>query len=241
MGADDRIDRFNELLRKASAELAARNPTLMDSGELLATTNVIDGGDVELFFEGAQHGLISVEADGRFNTLDRPAPGGRWALLSRTREGGWYNAEYLPQIAAYVAAIRSLGYPAGRVLFELPPAALQLDLAILDDAGRVIVLGEAKRDTAMIEKLRSDLLRRFSTSSPGDETKRRGDEARQLAWRLWTVRPDYLWLIGPGERTAYQCRFDPLRLDRLAELPTASGLGLAADPGRQLPPPHLLA
>jgi len=29
------------------------------------------------------------------------------------------------------------------------------------------------------------------------------DEARQLAWRLWTVAPDYTWLVGPNLRSAF--------------------------------------
>jgi hypothetical protein len=33
-----------------------------------------------LIFEGLDCGLISLERGGRFNTLDRPTPGGRWAL-----------------------------------------------------------------------------------------------------------------------------------------------------------------
>jgi hypothetical protein len=34
----------------------------------------------------------------------------------------------------------NLGYPEERVLFELPAQSLQLDLAILDDHERVIVV-----------------------------------------------------------------------------------------------------
>jgi hypothetical protein len=49
------------------------------------------------------------------------------------------------------------GVPAGRVLFELPGSALQLDLAILDNTGRVVVIGEAKRDTVMLHRLRASV------------------------------------------------------------------------------------
>jgi hypothetical protein len=148
---------------------------------------VIDDADLAWFFEGLDSGLISLARGGRFNTLDRPMPGGRWALLSRSRGGGWYNAEYLPQLAAYVELIRRLGYPAGRVLFELPSRSLQLDLAVVTDAGAVAALGEAKR-AAMLERLAHAVGKRFRDTPPGDENKRRGDEARQLAWRLWTTR-----------------------------------------------------
>lgn len=111
-------------------------------------------------------------------------------------------------------AVVRLGYAKERVLFELPAESLQLDLAILDDTGRVVVLGKAKREAGMLAKLLASISQRYATSAPGDDTKRRGDEARQLAWRLWTVRPQYCWLIAPGQRVAYACDFDPLRLDR---------------------------
>ena len=155
-------DGFIELLERSSAELYAEHPDLMDTGGLIPTPNEIHEDDVALFDEGRDAGLITVLRGGRFNTLARPIPGGHWGLLSRSRQGGWYNAEYLPQIAAYVDAILHLGYPAGRVLFELPGSALQLDLAILDDSGRVVVLGEAKRDTAMLENLRTKVERRYA-------------------------------------------------------------------------------
>lgn len=174
----------------------------MASAELLPTPNSVDAGDVELFFRGVEAGLIRLEPSGRFNTLDRPKEGGRWALLSRSRAGGWFNAEYLPQLAAYVEAILDLGYPCERVLFELPAAALQLDLAILDDDGNVMVLGEAKRSTPALAALARGAVHRFGDTAPTDDTKRRGDEQRQLAWRLWTVAPQLTWLIGPGHREA---------------------------------------
>ena len=82
----------------------------------------------------------------------RPTPFGRWGSLSRSRAGGWHNAEYLPQIAAYVDAITNLRYPAERVLFELPSAAPQLGLAIVADESNVVILGEAKRDPRALER-----------------------------------------------------------------------------------------
>jgi hypothetical protein len=235
----DPVDRFLDLLRRASVELYDDNPGRMNSHELLPTANVIDAGDVELFFRGHEFGLISLHRGGRFNTLDRPTGCGRWALLSRSTKGGWYNAEYLPQLAAYVDAIVNLGYPSERVLFELPSSALQLDLAIVDDDSRVVILGEAKRDVRALSTLRNGLLQRFADLEPGDESKKRGDEQRQLAWRLWTVRPSIAWLIGPGHREAFTSEVSPLRLTALAGLPHADELGLAHRPPRHLPPPVL--
>jgi hypothetical protein len=231
---------FDELLTEASGVLHARNQGVMRSSRLLKTPNVIDPADVDLFFRGVGAGLIDVKPDGRFNTLDRPTPPGRWALLSRSAEGGWFNAEYLPQLAAYVEVILYLGYPSERVFFELPTKSLQLDLAVLDDDGSVRVLGEAKRSTPALVTLLSGVLERFSHHAPSAASKRRGDEQRQLAWRLWTVDPEITWLIGPGHREAFRTTLEPLRLESITALPPAEELGLRHSPPRKLEPPVLI-
>ena len=237
--SDGVMERFHAMLERGSRELYDDNRDKMGRGELLETPNVIAPADVELFLEGVEGGLIEFERGAKFNTQDRPTPGGRWSLLSRSKQGGWYNAEYLPQLAAYVDAIARLGYPSERVLFELPASALQLDLAILDDHGDVVVLGEAKRDVAMLDALLNEIRERFSHAPPGPETKKRGDEARQLSWRLWAIRAPLLWLIGPNCRRAFACGYDPLRLVEVGELPSASAAGLAHVPPARLQPPTL--
>lgn len=231
---------FEKLLADASKELYANNRATMRSGQLLPTPNHVDAGDVELFFRGVRAGLVRLKPDGRFNTLDRPTPQGHWALLSRSAQGGWFNAEYLPQIAAYVEAILDLGYPHERVLFELPTKSLQLDLAILDDGGAVRVLGEAKRSTPALSVLKHGAVERFGHETPPVESKRRGDEQRQLAWRLWTVSPEFTWLIGPGHREAFRTELAPLRLSSMPQLPPARELGLDHQPSQQLAPPSLV-
>ena len=85
-------DQFTELLQQGSAELYEDNPDLMASSKLLPTKNVIDEGDLRLFYAGIDAGLIELQRGTRFNTIDRPKSGGRWGLLSRAKGGGWYNA-----------------------------------------------------------------------------------------------------------------------------------------------------
>lgn len=230
---------FERLLQESSRELFSANPDVMSSPELLTTPNTVDAGDVKLFFRGVEEGLIDLRPGGRFNTQDRPTADGRWGLLSRSKEGGWFNAEYLPQLAAYVEAILDLGYSPKRVLFELPAISLQLDLAILDDARRVVVLGEAKRSTPALATLARGAVERFGDAPPTYATKRRGDEQRQLAWRLWAVAPRFTWLIGPGHREAFRTSLRPLRLEPLPELPQAADLELIHAPAEQLKPPQL--
>jgi hypothetical protein len=231
--------RFDEILERGAKELWEDNSDLMESPRLLPTQNAVQDRDLELFFEGVEAGLVRILRGGRFNTWDRPTSSGHWGLLSRAREGGWYNAEYLPQIAAYVDAVLHLGYPKERVLFELPPMSLQLDLAILDDLGKVVVLGEAKRDAAMLSRLMRGMAERFAHSAPDDVSKKRGDEVRQLAWRVWTIGPDWLWLIGPDTRNAFRCQSAPLRFGRVEALPKAADVGLDHRPPKHLEPPRL--
>lgn len=66
------------------------------------------------------------------------------------------------------------------MLFELAPATLQLDLAILDDAGEVVVLGEGKRN-AMLTKVFGRLfaaLRRKAAVVGLKEARRRSTSTR---------------------------------------------------------------
>ncbi len=113
------LQKFRELLERCSAELREDNPAKMTTGSLIETKNAIDPGDIDLFFDAVNAGIVRLFRSGRFDTDDRPTDG-RWGLLSRSRDGGWYNAEYLPQIAAYADAVLRLGYPTERVQFELP-------------------------------------------------------------------------------------------------------------------------
>lgn len=228
--------KFLVMLERGSRELFEDNPGKMKVPDLLPTKNMIADDDLRLFFLGYQKRLITLERGARFNTLDRPRAGGRWGLLSRTKDGGWYNAEYLPQIAAYVHAIAELGYPSDRVLFELPDQALKLDLAILNDAGEVIVLGEAKRALPMLNNLVEEVSRHYREADPGEEGR---NESRQLAWRLWRTRTPILWLIGPGERRVYKISYGPINFERIRGLPAASEIGLNSPPAKHLGIPNL--
>jgi len=190
-------ERFGALLRYGAQELFEDNRDRMACGDLLPTSNAISDADLRLFFTGLEHGLLSLAPGARFNTLDRPRKNGRWGLLSREERGCRYNAEYLPQLAAYVAAIHELGYPSARVFFELPHVALKLDLAIVHDDGTIAVLGEAKRAVHML--LLAEVEGRYSQQDPGEQGR---NEARQVAWRLWQTKAAHLWFLGPGERRA---------------------------------------
>lgn len=182
-------------------------------------------------------GLISWRPAGRFDTLDRPSPPrGRWWLIEKdgkTRRPCW---EFVPQLAGYVELIRDYGYHRSRVLFDTPQAALQLDLAVLNNDASVIVLGEAKKESGDLDKLERGLLS-YQCEKPDP---RRGDEPRQLAWRLWVTRAPFLWLVGPSDRRAFQVTYDPLQIEVIEALPAAHTLGLENGPLDVMSPPRLI-
>ncbi len=229
-------EQFLELLKRGAQELFEDNPHRLTCADVFPTSHTISEDDLRLFFLGLENGTVTLSRGARFNTLDRPRAGGRWGLLSREKTGCRYNAEYLSQISAYTEAIHELGYPSERVLFELPHAALKLDLAILDDDKAVVVLGEAKRSLFMLDRIVTEIQEQYGTEDPGEQGR---NEARQLAWRLWRTRAPYLWFIGPGERRAYRMRYAPLAFEALPSLPRAEGLGLAHRPERCLAVPIL--
>jgi hypothetical protein len=181
-------EQFRELLKRGAQELLVDNPHRMACADVFLTPHTISEDDVRLFFLGLEHGTVTLSRGARFNTLDRPRAGGRWGLLSREKTGCRYNAEYLSQIAAYVHAILELGYPSERVLFELPHFALKLDLAILNDYGTVVVLGEAKRTVSRLARILAEVQARYSDADPGEQGR---NEARQLAWRLWQTKASH--------------------------------------------------
>jgi hypothetical protein len=190
-------EQFKMLLERGAQELFEDNRHRMMCADLLATRHTIAEDDLRRFFLGLQCGALTLVRGARFNTLDRPATGGRWGLLSRGKRGCRYNAEYLSQISAYVEAIHELGYPSERVFFELPHVALKLDLAILGDDGGVLVLGEAKRAVFMGG--------RAAQGDPGPVQHRgsgRGGSKRGSPTRLAPVaNPNTLLLVHRSSRS----------------------------------------
>jgi hypothetical protein len=227
--------RLLELLDRESRASSPSMPIGVYSDDLIERR--LTDQDCDAVFAGIELGLIAWRPGGRFDTLDRPRPPrGRWWLIERdgdTRRPCW---EFVPQLAAYVELIRDHEYHRSRVLFDTPQSALQLDLSVLGDDGSVVVLGEAKKEATDLNKLEIGLL----AHQVEEPEPRRGDESRQLAWRLWVTRAPYLWLIGPSDRRAYRVDYEPLALTRLEDLPVGTTLGLVDGPERVMDPPVLI-
>jgi hypothetical protein len=227
--------RLLELLDRESRSASPSRPLGEYPADLIARR--LTDQDCADLFAGVELGLIAWRPEGRFDTLDRPKPPrGRWWLIEKdgeTRRPCW---EFVPQLAAYVELIRDLGYHRNRVLFDTPQAALQLDLAVLDDDGAVIILGEAKKESSDLDKLLTGLLTYQGEQPP----PKRGDEPRQLAWRLWVTRAPFLWLVGPSDRRAFRVDYEPLTLTPVGRLPSGPAMGLAGGPAQVMAPPALI-
>lgn len=183
--------------------------------------------------DGFDRGLVAWRDGTHFDTLDRPLPPkGRWWLTEKDGSRHRPCWEFVPQIAAYVELIRDLGFHHHRVLFDTPPEAGQLDLAVMGNSGRVVVLGEAKKESRDLDKLLATL----GTHAEAAPEFRSGDEPRQLAWRLWSTRAEYLWLVGPADRRAFHVSHAPLRLEPINCLPSAMEMQLTGEPASPIRP-----
>lgn len=214
--------------------LATRAPAALVDSPVELLDRRITEGDAARVLDGFDHGLISWGEATHFDTLDRPRPPrGRWWLTERDGDRHRPCWEFIPQLAAYVELIDDLGYHPSRVLFDTPQSAGQLDLAVLANDGSIAVCGEAKKESRDLKKLLAGVTK-YAGAEPDFN---RGDEPRQLAWRLWRSRAPYLWLVGPSDRRAFFCSYEPLALVPLDSLPSAAMLGLdtALPEGIQLP------
>lgn len=216
-------DRLGSCAAHLGRELADAEP-----GRL---TKRLHESDAELLAHGLLSGLLTI--DGNYLRTVDPHQGTAWLVEGAPCHPCW---EYIPHAASYVELITRLGYPAGSVRFETPDAELNLDLAVLDPDGHVVVLGEVKREPRQIESLAQRI-----PAFDGDPGKalpvRRGGpqgprrEAWKLAHQLWVTRAPWLWLVASGTRLAYPVDYsDGLALGEPQQLPNAAAFcGLATD------------
>jgi hypothetical protein len=218
VGDDRYLTRMRACARAIGREF--REPTLVTRQRRLAAQ------DVELLERGLAAGLIRI--DGNYLVTQDPWQGTAWLVEGTPASPCW---EYLPHVAAYVELILDHRYPAAAVGFETGDKEMNLDLAVVDDRGSVLVLGEAKAEARQVHALARDV-QHFSLdpgkappkSQPGSPTGPRR-EAWKLAHQLWTLRSPYLWLVASGERLALRVSYDEtLTLENLGQLPTVADL-----------------
>lgn len=183
--------------------------------------------DAHLAELGFRSALLRIEHPNRVRTAD-PFQDTAWLVEDAPARPCW---EYLPHMAGYVEWVQELGYPVAAVRFETPGTELNLDLAALDEAGAVLVLGEVKREPRQVDGLER-LLPGFAgdpgkappRSVPGAPSGARR-EAWKLAHQLWQTRAPHLWLVAAGVRRAFDVEYrDMLVLHRRAALPRAVDL-----------------
>src|SRR4051812_42859488 len=90
--------------------------------------------DAELVARGLDAGLL--EFEGNYLRSRDPHQHTAWLVEGDPAHLCW---EYLPHMAAYVELVRDLGYPVEAVRFETPDAEMNLDLAVVDAEGAIVV------------------------------------------------------------------------------------------------------
>lgn len=216
---DEYLARMGACARAMGRELA-----LISERHHATRLHELDATSVELGFDS---GLLSIEQPNRVRTAD-PFQGTAWLVEGNPARLCW---EYLPHMAAYVELIENHRYPPAAIRFETPDSEMNLDLAVLDAAGRVLVLGEVKREAPQITNLERQI-QEFG-GDPGRPSSRGNvgapagprREAWKLAHQLWQTRAPYLLLVTAGVRRSFDVDYsDRLRLHARADLPAASEL-----------------
>ena len=157
--------------------------------------------DARTVEEGFGEGLLRVESSSRVRTLD-PLQASAWLVEGDPARPRW---ETLPQMAAYVELLRA-GYPESGVRFATCDAELGLDLAAVDDDGKVLLLGVARAESLELAKLEA-LVPTFEEDDVRSALRVPGQDAQQLARQLWATRATYLWLVAAATRRLFRVRY----------------------------------
>jgi hypothetical protein len=227
------LDRMRDCAASLGRDLADVDPAKLNA-------RVVES-DAALVDRGLAHGLLRIE--GNYLRTADPRQATAWLVEGNPARLCW---EYVPHAAAYVELVEG-GIPVGAIRFETPESevGMSLDLVVVSDQGRPLVLGEVKRESAQVRRL-ADLLLDHVTdpgkpvpvSQGGPSGLRR--EAWKLAHQLWRTRAPWLLLVAAGERLVFEVRYRVgLELERRDRLPDSWDLeGELAScwPALSLPP-----
>ncbi|MGP3920438.1 hypothetical protein [Nonomuraea sp. 10N515B] len=143
-------------------------------------------------------GLVEIQPDGVFRLAGAARNKGPYNLFSQGPAPS-LNREYLVQIAAFAELVIEHRWPARRVAFEYDA----LDLATLDGSGRPVVVAEAKRDTASLDRMLAEM--RAATArqvaAPANTTQRKIAALSRLGAKVF-------WAVAPGVRRAFNIEID---------------------------------
>ena len=201
------VESYLTRMRGCAARMGREMATISDRNRAVRLVEA-DARSVE---RGFAAGWLAIESVNRVRTLDQ-RQGTAWLVEGDPAHVRW---EYLPHLAAYVELIAA-GYPPRAVRFETSDSELRLDLAAVDEDGRVLVLGEARAEPIQLTKLEA-LVSTFEGDPgwPGRDSTAR--DALKLAHQLWATRAPYLWLVASGARRAYRVSYE--RTIKLAAMP----------------------
>ena len=166
---------------------------------------------------GFAAGLLTIESVNRVHTRD-PKQVTTWLVQGDPAELNWTA---LPALAAYVELIEDLGYPRTAVRFGTPDGEFAVDLAAVDEDGKVLVLGRAEPEPILLNLLQALVVTYDGDPlTPWDGTQ--ATDAERLAHQLRATQAPYLLLVAPGTRRAFRVTYGrTIKLHPVPELPTA--------------------
>jgi hypothetical protein len=167
--------------------------------------------------QGFASGLLFIEGVNRVRTRD-PRQVTTWLAAGDPAELNW---PALPLLAAYVDLVEDLGYPRAAVRFGTPDNELGLDLAAVDEEGKVLVLARAEPEPILLNLLEALVVTYDGDPLASARTTQDGD-AQVLAHQLRATLAPYLVLVAPGARRTYRVTYGrTIKLLPVSALPPA--------------------
>jgi hypothetical protein len=164
------------------------------------------------FMRGLEAGLFNFDDHGYYQTPMRWVKG---ILFGHTPISGKriLSRETITQTAAASALVLSYKWPMAQVAIE--SGDLALDLLVTDSSGRVVVGGEAKTTSPLLDAM----LHEVQTCVLADEdcTHREHKKIRGLR----KERPEFFWAVAPGDRRAFRVEYlrSRLVLEQVEDIP----------------------
>jgi hypothetical protein len=120
-----------------------------------------------------------------------------------------------------VDLVDNLGYPRTAVRFGTPESELGLDLAAVDEEGKVLVLARAEAEPILLDLLEA-LVVTYDEDPLGSVRTTQDGDAKVLAHQLRATLAPYLLLVAPGARRTYRVTYGrTIKLLPVGELPPA--------------------
>jgi hypothetical protein len=190
MAADPREPRVANRLVGWARAFADKHDLVSSAVRIVPPLHIDEAGGLML---AVAMNLATIESTGEFRLAGADAAKGPYNLFSHfsSKPAPTLNREYLIQIAAFAELVLHHGWPARQIVFEYDA----FDLAVLDGAGRLVVVAETKKYQRGLETT----LAKMATATPGELSAPATADHRKAAG-LVRLQPEVFCAIAPGAR-----------------------------------------